>query len=273
LPSFTIGVVLPAYSPFFTQLLGGLEAASTLAAMPFVCNAKQDPDSVLAYLDLLVTKGTDGIIVISSLLPPDFALPASAPPVVFADIPGAPSPSVEFDLEGIAFQATTHLLSHGHEAVALIAPPREWANVAPKYRGYEKALQEAGLPVRPDLIASVPDFGIQHGRIGATRLLAKADRPTAVYAAGDILAIGALQTLKEHQVSIPQEIALVGSDDLELAAVVDPPLTTITTPAHEMGSKAMTMLDSLIQGQPTPSARVVLHSSLVRRASCGCEHS
>jgi LacI family repressor for deo operon, udp, cdd, tsx, nupC, and nupG len=273
LRSFTIGVIIPAYSPFYAPLLDGIESAAAGDPSLFlVCNARAEPRLALKYLDQLVGKRADGVIMISTPLPPGTELPRAGdlPPVVFADVPGVSGPEVEFDLKGAAEQATQHLIEHGHRDVGLITPPVEWHNVAPLATGFNEALGSGGLSADPRLVAMVSDFSREDGFEGANRLLDLSEPPTAIVAASDTMAIGGLQAVSARGLRVPDDVAVVGIDDIDMAAVVTPPLTTVALPAEEMGTRAMYMLRDLIAGRPLAAPRVVLDTRLVIRESCGC---
>ncbi len=271
-PSFSIGVIIPEFAPFYAPMLRGIEAAAAdRPAMVFICNAHDDPKTALSYLDRLVARQVDGVIVAASLLEPDVALPpAGRPGVVFVDAPGSPSPGVEFDLEGSQFTAVRHLIEHHHQRIGYLTPPLRIPNVAPKHVGYQKALESADLPLDPELIVEVPDFEIRSGEAGANRLLDLANPPTAIGAATDNLALGAFHAITSRGLRIPQDIALVGNDNIEMTAIIRPALTTVSLPTAEAGRLAVTMLGETIGGvQPDP-ARVVLDTELVVRETCGC---
>ncbi len=274
LPSFTVGVIIPAFAPFYAPMLDGIESASAHhRALVFTCNAHESPDAVLTYLDRLIARQVDGIIITFPGLPPGTPLPPPGrrPSMVFVDCPDAPGPGVEFDLEGSILQATSHLIEHGHQRIAYITPPIGAANVAPKYRGYERALHTAGLAVDAQLVVPVADFTIEAGFEGARRLIDLPDCPTGVVAANDMLALGAAHAIAERGLRIPEDIALIGNDDIDLAAIVRPALSTVALPARRAGVTAASMLQLLIAGQSPDPDHVVLDTSLVRRETCGCD--
>jgi DNA-binding LacI/PurR family transcriptional regulator len=273
LRSFTIGVIIPAYSPFYAPLLDGMEsAAADDPSLFLVCNARAEPHLALKYLDQLVGKRADGVIMVSTPLPPGTDLPEAGhrPPIVFADVPGALGPAVEFDLQRAAAQATQHLIEHGHQHIGLVTPPVKWHNVAPIATGFNEALGSGGLSPDPRLVAMVRDFSREDGYEGANRLLDLSEPPTAIVAASDTMAIGGLQAISARQLRVPDDVAVVGIDDIDMASVVTPPLTTIALPADEMGTRAMNMLRDLMAGMTLAAPRVVLDPRLVVRGSCGC---
>jgi DNA-binding LacI/PurR family transcriptional regulator len=163
------------------------------------------------------------------------------------------------------------MLEHGHRRIGFIAPPRELPSAAPKYAGYERALAEAGVTLRAELIETTPDFAVESGHRSALRLLAWDDPPTAIVAASDSLAIGTIRAARELAVPIPEELALIGNDNIASASDTAPPLTTIMAPAAELGSRSIGMLEQLMAGEPLEHAASTLGTRLVVRQSCGCQ--
>jgi DNA-binding LacI/PurR family transcriptional regulator len=271
--SHTVGVVLPSLAnPFYHPFLAGVEeVAHPDLTMLFVCNTHDDPSEAWRYFAQLSAKHVDGIIVVSHDTSAFLAPGAGAPllPVITVDWPEATGYALSLDLAGAGYQATRHLLSHGHRRVGLITWERERANVTLVNTGYQQALREAGLMPDAVLIARVPAFDMAAGAAGARRLLVLNSPPTAIFAIADTLALGAMAAIKGAGLRIPQDMALVGFNDIPTAALVDPPLTTVAAPAREMGVQAMRMLKDLIAGRSPAQAQVVLPVSLLVRASCG----
>jgi DNA-binding LacI/PurR family transcriptional regulator len=163
--------------------------------------------------------------------------------------------------------AVEHLLRLGHERVATITGPLNMCAGQDRLEGYRQALAARGIPVDEDLIAE-GDFTEGGGRAAMRRLLPH--RPTAVFAASDMMAVGAIKVLREAGLRVPEDVAVVGFDDIPLASMVEPPLTTVRQPIEQLGSMAVELLVSLMEnpGEETVH-RVVLPTELVIRASCG----
>ncbi len=271
--SFTIGVIIPTFNPFYAPLLDGIEStAAQNSSLIFTCNAREDPDSVVTYLDRLTARQVDGIIVVFAWLPPDTALPQPGhrPSIVFVDCPGAPGPGVEFDLEDASHQATSHVIEHGHQRIGYLTPPLHIANVAPKYAGYQRAVRAAGLTIDPEIVVELPSFTMEAAYEGTIHLLDQPDPPTGIVAATDSLALGAMHAIASRGLNLPDDIALVGIDDVDMAAIIRPALTTVALPTRDAGIQATTMLQQLITGQPLEHSRVVLDTQLIVRETCGC---
>lgn len=276
--SHTIGVLIPDLNPFYQPFLKGIEqVASHSRTMLFLCLTKDDPGETTRYYSQLASRHVDGLILASQdssrFLPSDpqeLEACLQAFPLVSADWPGSPGYSVELDLEAAAYLATRHLLEHSHRQVGLITVLWGGPNIDPLNRGYIRAHQEAGLEPHPELWVGVEGFDMAAGEVGARRLLALEQTPSAIFAIADLLAIGALRQLKKAGRHVPQDIALASFNDIPMAELVDPPLTTVAAPSYQMGVEAMKMLESLISGKRPRRKRVLLPAELVVRGSCGC---
>jgi LacI family transcriptional regulator len=276
-PTFTIGVLIPGYNPFYDPLLSAIEnSARDAPLLFFIGNTQNRADEVNRYLDQFLAKRVDGVIVVSFGLhdeansaPMDQAYP-SHPPLVFADIPGAPAPSVLFDSAHGGYLAGSHLLDHGHVHLGLVTCPLDWPNIAEVQRGFSTALRERGHRLRPEQIVQCSAFTLKEGRMAAIALLDQPKPPSAIFAAGDMLAVGALQAIKERGLRVPEDLALVGYDDSCMSGFTDPPITTVRLPAREMGQVAMEMLRARLAGDPVDPEIVTLPVELVVRRSCGC---
>jgi DNA-binding LacI/PurR family transcriptional regulator len=278
LPSFTVGVILPEYSPFYLPYLQGVErAAQDVPTLILLCNAHNDSQLAARLLDQLVAKGVDGILL--TALPVDLAQrlrprgkrAARLPPVVPVDIPRAAGPAVVLDSRSAGDQATEHLIQvHGHRRIGLVTAPRSLDNVRLVYEGYARALRRHDLRLQEALVAEAVDFSPDAGRLAALDLLGRLPDIGAIVAASDTLAIGVLSAAQQLGRRVPDELAVVGFDDIELAAFMNPPLTTVAAPALAMGEAAMTMLKKLMSAPSSRPRRRRLPTSLVVRRSCGC---
>jgi DNA-binding LacI/PurR family transcriptional regulator len=192
------------------------------------------------------------------------------PPIVSVDSPDMPGHRVLIDTENAAYEIAKHLLAHQYKRIGLIIPPLEAPNVVPFYQGYQLALKEAGLEVDPNLIAGVEGFFDVHGREGAQQLLTLEQPPDAILAASDTLALGAMKAIRHQGLEIPGDIALAGYNDIQAASLVQPALTTASIQAGEMGTLAVNLLQSLIEGKLPKPKITNIATHLVIRESCGC---
>jgi len=167
-----------------------------------------------------------------------------------------------------AYEATRHLIKLGHQRIALIRGPARHPFAQALASGYRRALHEAGIPFRDDLVLAAP-LRPQGGYQMAETLLERSPRPTAIFT-NDDMAIGALRAIHEHGLAVPEDIALVGYDDIEYAAHTTPPLTTVAVPKEEMGKVAVRRaIAQMEQGEQHVFTTTVVAHRLVVRASCG----
>jgi len=228
--------------------------------------ARQD----LLYQQVLRSRYLDGVVVSSAPLDdPIFPrlLEDGVPFVLIGRYSNERASYVDVDNVVGARMAVEHLLRLGHERVATITGPLNMCAGQDRLEGYRQALAARGIQVDEDLIAE-GDFTEQGGQAAMRRLLPH--RPTAVFAASDMMAVGAIKVLREAGLRVPEDVAVVGFDDIPLASMVEPPLTTVRQPIEQLGSMAVELLVSLMEnpGEETVH-RVVLPTELVIRASCG----
>lgn len=175
---------------------------------------------------------------------------------------------VGFDNFKAAYSAVDYLISLRHKRIGLLIGPYEkLGRTQKRFFGYKKALEDHGIEYDSSLVvSSEPD--LLEGKQGMSHLLSLENPPTAVFAATDRLAIGGYAAIKEKKLRIPEDISVVGFDDVEFAAFCDPPLTTVRVPAKEMGTIAVKLISSLIETQNTRVKQYCLDSELIIRDSC-----
>jgi LacI family transcriptional regulator len=159
-----------------------------------------------------------------------------------------------------------HLLGLGHHRIAAITGPSGWMATEDRRRGYHGALAAAGILPDPELEVEA-NFEIDGGRDAAGRLFALGDPPTAIFAFNDNLAIGAIQAARARGLRVPEDVSVIGFDDVEHATIVTPALTTVRQPLAEMGRTAVSLLNRLIEGKHFETLHVELATRLVVRDS------
>jgi LacI family transcriptional regulator len=282
--STTIGLVWDTWyhtqgrrHPFLADLLVGLKVALSadgyhLLLLSTDADATGDQDT---YLRLARQHHLDGVIImgIDERLPAVAALVASEVPCVAIDlaVEGPRSSYVTSDNRAGAASAVRHLAGLGHRRIATITGPLRLTPAAERLDGYRAELRRLGLGYRPELVVE-GDFFLASGRSAMARLLGLGSPPTAVFVAGDEMAIGAVGAITDAGLSIPGDIALVGFDDIEAAALVRPALTTVAQDRDAFGTAAAAELMRLITrhagDEPAPAPQV-LATRLVVRESCG----
>lgn len=269
----TIGVVVTTITDlFFAEVIRGIEEqAVTVGYSVILTNSECQPDRELAAIQALRSRRVDGIILVAAcadrerkerlLRSTETNLPIVIINNVHAEHIGY---SIETDNLAGGQEATRHLIDLGHQRIAHISgPPGEWDGVE-RQQGYEQALRSAGLPVDPALIVR-GDNRPAGGLAAAQQLLALPAPPTAIFCYNDTTALGVMRAIHAADRRIPEDISIVGFDDIALASYFEPPLTTIAQPKREMGAKAVQMVLDLIEGVEV--ADCVLPSRLVVRQS------
>jgi LacI family transcriptional regulator len=268
----TLGLIVPdSANPFFAEVGRGIEDTSFANGFSVIlCNSDGDPARELLYMDLLVQKQVDGVLFVPTGDQARLAatLRTRNIPVVVIDrdVPDAPIDRVHIDNVAGGYLATRHLLDLGHRRIGYIGGPPHLSPVPHRNAGYRQALQEAGLTVDEGLVID-GNFRDVGGYEGAQALLALADPPTAIFAGNDLMAIGALAASREAGVAVPDELSIVGFDDIHLAGYINPPLTTIAQPKYELGVIAAELLFARLAQSDLPPQRRLLQAQLVVRQS------
>ncbi len=227
-----------------------------------------------SYTTLLRAHQVDGLVV-SGPRADDRALVElqedGFPLVLQGSLPGVAIPSVDVDNVSGAQRAVEHLIAVGHRRIACITnAPLAYTAAAERLAGYRAALEAAGIPYDEQLVTHA-DFDAASGHAAMGRLLRRGAAFSAVFAASDVVALGVIGAARAHRVRVPEQLAIVGFDDIPLAAHFDPPLTTVHLPAYELGSSVGRALIDRIAGRPVPP-RSVLETQLVVRGSAPGPH-
>ncbi|MHC4800055.1 MAG: LacI family DNA-binding transcriptional regulator [Planctomycetota bacterium] len=270
----TLGLILPDSSnTFFAEIGRGIEIAAFESGYNVIlCNSEEDPQKESLYIDVLTKKQVDGIILTSTCSQGDALCSVNKLqiPIVLLDreITDLALDTVSTDNKAGGLIATNHLISLGHRRIGCIAGPSSTNPSAQRLIGYKQALSEAGIPFDEALVRN-GDFHALSGLVMGNELLSMAEPPTAIFACNDMMAIGVLRAASERGIRVPNDLALVGFDDIELDSFTNPPLTTIAQPKLEMGSKATQFLIQRIKNPQHDLRYEMLPVSLVPRDSCG----
>jgi len=277
----TLGLVIPDVSnPFFSDVTRGAEhVAYAEGYNVFLCNTEEDPQRELAVLRSLEEKRVDGVVLCSSRLDDDrlSKVVAHQSAVVLVnrrlELRGEENGVgvVMLDDESGGRLATQHLLDSGHRAVGFLAGPLASRSGRQRTAGYRAALEAAGLPYNVEWTRHCSP-GVEGGRAGADELLSAHPELSALFCYNDLVAVGALQACAHLQLQVPHDVAIVSFDDIPLAALVTPPLTTCRVPRYELGIKAMRLLLDQLGRDPNGAdgsmgGEIVLRPELVVRAS------
>jgi LacI family transcriptional regulator len=227
------------------------------------------------YLQMLLEKRVDGILLVPALNGFDsMALVRQQNiPIVVLDrrLPESMTDVVRGDSEGGAYELTQLLLSLGHRQIAILNGPRDVSTAEDRLAGYRRALTEAGIPINSKR-EYYGAFNQESGFEMTKKALAEAQKPTALFAANNFIACGVLKALHELELRVPEDIAVVGFDDLPSALVTFPFLTVAAQPAYEMGRRAIEILLKKLDGESSDQYQeVVLPAEIVIRRSSGIQ--
>jgi LacI family repressor for deo operon, udp, cdd, tsx, nupC, and nupG len=255
---------------FFARVIrGAQEAAQAAGYRLLLCDTLGRDAIERQFAELVYAHQADGVIQLRARDPFDSSAPnQSAPPMVNACevVKDAAFPTITLDNHAAAKAMTQHLIELGHRRIALIKGPISSPLTQDRVAGYQAALQQAGIAPDPTLICR-GDFTLNAGFEGAALMLALPKRPTALFCENDEMAIGALKRIKQAGLRVPEDISVVGFDDIPMAAYSDPPLTTVSQPAEAFGEQAVHLLIALIEGRDIGEQRVVLPFTLAVRSS------
>lgn len=265
-----IGILVAEFESFSVELLKGASSAAAKAGYELLAySGRGAGNSQVGWerrsLSRLAGTLIDGAIIVT----PTVLIPTTSIPVVAIDPhtgQGGPS-TIDSDNFGGARVATQHLIDLGHRRIAHMRGRSDLASAQLREDGYRESLAEAGIPFDPALVL---DGGYQTAQSAeaARSLLTREDRPTAVFAANDMSALGVLQVALELGLRVPDDLSVIGFDDIPEASSSTPPLTTLAQPLQDLGAQALQMLVELLAGNEVPS-RVHLPAELVVRGSTG----
>lgn len=264
-------VLLPNISnPFYSRLVKGMEdVAHKNGYNVMLCNTDSDKSREIMYLELLKNKLSDGVIFMAPELSKEelSAIGKDYPVVQCCEYKeGASVSHVSIDNFQAAYRAVKHLLGLGHKKIGLISCQNSFVSTIRREEGYKRALEEAGIAVEKELV-KYGDYGFKSGLRAAKEMFSMKEKPTAIFSISDVMAIGVLKAAVESGLSIPDDIAVAGFDNISFASMYDPPLTTVSQPKYDLGCEAMDLLLKLIKGELKEPRDVFLEHNLIIRES------
>jgi len=271
--SFTVGIIADSISPpFTTDIFEGIENTLNAAGLSsFITTLHNDTSLQKDAIDALLSRGVDGLIIVdsweSSAIP---YLQRLRKPYAFCQrLFGASVPnSVIADNAYGAEQAVAHLLNAGHRRIGFINGKETYYMARDRLQGYINAHRRARALLDPQLILP-STWDLDSGYEAARELLSQPHRPTAIFAANDMLAVGAIYAAQDLGMDVLNDLAIVGYDDQPLARIIRPNLTTVTYPTYDMGVEAARILLRQLDGKQEFMDEVALKGQLVIRDSCG----
>ncbi|HEX2914428.1 MAG TPA: D-ribose pyranase [Chloroflexia bacterium] len=268
----TIGLLIPDNSnPFFAEVARVVEDAGFNEGYSVIlCNSDISDEKEAIYLDVLLSKQVDGLILISTNNHYHHlhrALEARVPLVVVdRELPELQVDQVLVDNQKGGYLAGQHLVKLGHRRIGCISGPKDIIPSAGRVSGFKQALAEAGIELQPEAIEA-GNFRYEGGEAAMTALLNRKLKLTAVFATNDLMAIGALNALRQAHLRVPGDLSLVGYDNILQAAAVSPALTTVAQPVTELGQLSVSLLLERLKDPDRPAQRILLTPNLVERES------
>ncbi|MBQ4842395.1 catabolite control protein A [Bacillus safensis] len=269
----TVGVIIPDISSiFYSELARGIEDIATMYKYNIILsNSDQNTDKELHLLNTMLGKQVDGIVFmggnITDVHVEEFKR-SPVPIVLAASVEEqAQTPSVNINYEQAIYDSVQLLVEKGHKRIAFVSGPMsEPINSVRKLAGYKRALEEAGIAFDDTLVAE-GDYSYDSGIEALAHLLEQSDKPTAVIAATDEMALGVIHGAQDRGVSIPEDLEVIGFDNTRLSLMVRPQLTTVVQPTYDIGAVAMRLLTKLMNKEQVDDQVVELPHRIEERQS------
>lgn len=271
--TYSVGLMLnDITNPFYSAIARGVEDEAHRQGYSLIlCNTSENPERERLYLEVLQDKHVDGIILgPTEQNAPYLSELALRTPIVQVDrmLADVESGVVVVDNFNGTYEAAQHLIARGHQRIGVVTWRNSISTLVEREAGYRAALAGAGIAYDPAFSAQVALLDSHESMLAVEALLANENRPTALLALNNQLGLGVLAACRRLNLRIPQDIALVVFDDLELFSFFEPPITAIEQPAYQIGARAMQMLLARMDAEPgTPCETVVLPTRLIVRGS------
>jgi LacI family transcriptional regulator len=269
----SIGVLVPDLGTGYTgEIIRGIDAELSLAGLDLILyTTHRTPRKEANYVANLASGMVDGLLILLPRQPADFInnMTAQRFPFVLIDHQGTGSdcPAVGAMNWSGGYSATEYLIKLGHERVGFITGSMDLGCAVDRLAGYRSALKTYHIEEDPDLIYE-GDFFQPDGYAGALELLDLADPPTAIFASNDVMAMGVMDAIRHRDLRVPDDVSVIGFDDIPQASLVRPALTTINQPLEKMGRVATQLLLGLLDDPEKGAERIELPTQLVIRDSC-----
>lgn len=266
-------ILIPSISnPFYFEVIKGIEnMALSQNYSILLCETDSKPEKEEIYFDLVRKKMADGIISMDPAVNVEILkeLAENYAIIQCSEYGGGIGiPYVTIDSEEASYHAVKHLIQIGHRKIALMNSDEKFLYARERRMGYERALQEHGIPLNGEYIFYTQELGFEQGQQTMKKILQLQDRPTAVFAVSDLLAIGALKEINAAGLHVPEDVAVVGFDKIDFSNMTNPALTTVAQPMYKMGTVAARMLIEKIQGKTVDSI-VLGHELVIRESTTG----
>ncbi|QTN00974.1 substrate-binding domain-containing protein [Sediminibacillus dalangtanensis] len=266
-------VLIPNISnPFYSEIINGIEnTAIELDYNILLCETDTNAERENIYFDLVRKKMADGIISMDPAVNTDTLIRLAENHAIIQCSEYAVDsgiPYVTIDNAEAAYRAVKYLIKIGHQQIALINSDKKYLYARQRQLGYQKALEESNMELEDSLIVHTQGLDFSYGQQAMKKIFMQKERPTAVFAVSDMLAIGALKEIHNQGLKVPEDIAIIGFDKIAFSNMTHPTLTTISQPMYEMGEAAADMLVKKIQGEEVESL-ILDHELVIRESTLG----
>jgi len=269
----SIGILIPdAKNPFFAEMAkGAQDICFAQGFIAVICDTDEQPSKAIGHLDLLFQQRATGFIVVSpgnitahlqQLLDDNYRIV-----LVDRGLSALATDSVVSDNYGGGRQAVEHLIELGHRRIGFVVSNLEHETIQGRWAGAQEAMHAAGLEIDPSLVYMEGDELPGSGYEGAELILTQDPPPTAIFAFNDLMAFGVIRYAHTHNIAVPEQLSVIGFDDMMMASYSTPSLTTVRQPKYELGQKAVKILLRRVRGDKSPSVQLTLATELVVRES------
>lgn len=269
----TVGVVIPDISnAIFAEVARGIEDIANMYRYNIIlCNADKRKDKEISVINTLLEKQVDGLLFMGGTVTKEHleAFRSSSVPIVLCATTDDNNsiPAVDIDHEKAAFDAVNLLIQQGHRNIGMISGTlQDPANGYARFQGYKRALEEANIPIMDEHIR-VGNYRYESGIEAMKYFISLADKPTAIFAATDEMAIGAIHAIQDANLKVPEDISVISVDNSRMASMVRPLLTTVAQPMYDIGAVSMRLLTKLMNKEIVEITKIVLpHEVIIRKS-------
>ena len=267
----TVGVVIPDISnSIFAEVARGIEDIANMYHYNIIlCNADKRKEKEIRVINTLLEKQVDGLLFMGGTVTEEHiqAFKTASVPIVLCATSDENEmyPSVDIDHEAAARDAVKALIEKGHRRIAMISGTlQDPSNGFARYQGYKRALEEAGIKLDESLVR-IGNYRYEAGVEVTKYFMQLSERPTAIFSANDEMAIGAIHTIQDEGLRVPEDLSVISVDNVRMASMVRPQLTTVAQPMYDIGAVSMRLLTKLMNKESIANQRVVLPHEIIQR--------
>lgn len=261
-------------NPYYSKILSGIcDTSRELGYMTLIYNTYDTLTlKEQALTELIETNKVDGTIILACNYDDDWINKYNdVYPIVQCSeyVQDSQVAHISVDNYHAAYDAASYLIGLGHRSIGFVGSQNKFNSTRQRFLGYRQALEDAGVPFRDEFVENGSvDYSFQSGRAAAEQLLSRPNRPSAVFCVSDVLALGVIAQAREMGIEIPSDLSVTGFDDVDYTTMFHPYLTTVSVPCHELGRKAMYLLQQCMQKVPDIKKDVYLPYEFIVRESC-----